>query len=509
MWRGGSLSKLTNTLFSLLVLLVGVCYSFGQSYVPVPFTHVGGSGGTVTVGINSNSGNDGGGDANVVIFTPILIPNNGSNYTLNAFHTVKGTSAGNMITGIYSSTNAGCPTGVGVCPGTRVCQSSSTASTSGDQTLNPTSCGSLTASNIYWLATIASSNTLTYSNNSGFGCPANGLGIQFAAQGGFALPASGGTTTLQPDCFQNYAVLTCTGACGTTVPNYTIVDYSGGTATGAVGVTDITNSTHCINGGWLVGGGGAINNLTYQSSPTQAFLNSAFAPCNQTTYTGSSPGLVIRRVTGANDQPPNDQLVYFTNTASHSLTSGHWFSTDTPQNVTNGTVCDFYQLQASSSSAMIYQFIGNGTNLSLRFEQLPGSATFAGPSISSSTFYFITGQHNPGGTDHALTYDTSGSQVGSQVDLTGQGAGNVTGIALGEQGTCFTSPVANIWYGGIKLDPTGSIFPVLAFFPDSPAVIGPQLAELVRDGKIQRATIKFDEVANSQRWWSFALGRYL
>lgn len=488
-------------LVSLLLLVVpGVAQRsifFSQNAGPT------GSGGTVTIGLNSNTGNDGGGDQNIAIFTPILLPSGASDFTLNAFHTVKGTSAGNLITGVYSSTTSGCPAGVGVCPGTRLCQTASTASTAGDQTLTPSSCGTLTHSSIYWLATIASSNTLTYTNQA-LACPANGLGIQFATQGSFTLPASGGTTTLQASCFQNYAVLTCTGACGSSIPNYTVVDYSGGTAAGAVTAANLNSSTHGINGGWAIGGGGAINALTYQSTPTaQAFLNSAFVPANQTTYTGAAPGLVIKRITGSSDQPPNDQFIYTNNVNTTSITIGHWFQTDTAQNVASGKICDFSQSLASSGSSNVIQFDSNGTNLFFRIEQLPGAATTNGPAFSTSIWYWITNQLNPGGTSHFSVFDTTGTIVGSQVDVAGQGAGNVTGLAIGEQGTCFTSPVNNIWFGGIKVDPTGSTFPLLAYFPDSPKVIGEELSEMVRNGFIPPATIK------NNRWWSYALGRYL
>lgn len=483
-------------LLLILITFSSICYS--QEIVAARRRVI--TGGNITIGITSNTGNDGGGDQNVAIFTPILTQN-GSGYTLSAFHTVKGTSAGNMITGIYSSTTSGCPANTGVCPGTRVCQSSSTASSAGDQTLNPSTCGSLSGSTIYWLATIASSNTLTYSNNTGFGCPGNGLSIQFAVQGSFTLPASGGTTTLQSDCFENYVVLTCSSGCGATIPNYTVIDYSGGTNGSAVTTTNLNSSIHCPNGGFVVGGGGSIAAFTYANTPTQAFLNSAFAPCNQTSYTGIAPGLVLKRVTGSSDQPPNDNLIYGFNSNSHSETIAFWISTDTPQNI--NSTCDIFQLQGSSSSAVIYQMISNGTNLSFRYEQEPGSATFTGPNFSTSTYYFLTGQHNPGGTAHISAYDTTGTIVGTQVDITGMGAGDVTGFSLGEQGTCWTS-THNIWYGGFKIDPTGSAFPLLAVFPDSPAMIGIELSEMVRNGFIKPATINEKGV-----WFSFALNKEL
>src|ERR1700739_4358861 len=112
---------------------------------------------TITVG---NTGFDGPatGLASYVVWTPFLTPGGSSGYLLNAIHVnVQDVSSGlHIITGIYSNqTNpSNCPTLTPDCPNARICQGTSTVATNGDNITgpNPSDCGTLSSSTMYWLA---------------------------------------------------------------------------------------------------------------------------------------------------------------------------------------------------------------------------------------------------------------------------------------------------------------------------------------------------------------------
>lgn len=466
------------------------------------------SGGNVTVGLQTNSGNDGGGDSGAVIYIPVQTPDGASGYTLNTMTINHQTASGNEIRGLYNSTNSGC-TNQDVCPGTRLCQTASTAATSGDQVLTPVSCGTQSARSIYWIALKVDNDTMTYGWINDLGCPANGLPLQTESRAAFTLPATAASGGPFNACIRAFVNWTCVGTCGSTYPTYTVVDYSGGTATNTPTAATMNSSTHCKNGQWAIGNGGALTNMTYQSTPApQAFVNSAFATCNQTTYTGAAPGLVIKRITGANDQFPNDALNYGIPTGlsggwSGAMSMGVWIQTDTPQNISNGAFCDVTGMGVNTSGLATH-IAGNGTNLFWQLEHVNPTRNTNGPALSTSTWYWVVSDFHASGTIRMAIYDTTGAQVGSTVTDSGTtDTSPVSLVSIGNQGSCFASPVNNIWYAGIKIDP-GDSFPVLAgVYPDSPFEIGPVLAGLVHDGIVKSAEIR------DGRWYSNALGRFL
>jgi hypothetical protein len=395
-----------------------------------------GGGGTVTLGATSNIGNDGGGDTGTAVYFPIVTPSGASGYTMNAMHVVNGVSSGNLRTAVYGSTTSGCPSNVGACPGTLVCQSSSTASSSGDQVVTPSSCGTFTASTLYWLATNVDNATYAYART-GAPCPANGWQQQFHAltYGAFPGTASSGNTA-QTDCFETYAVLNCVGSCGSTVTNYAVLDYAGGTNGTAVSAANMNSNMHCGSGPWSVTGGGAINLMSFGTTPTQAFLTNALTPCSGSTYTGIAPGLNITRTTGAGDQSPNDLMLYTLPNPTAQVSVGFWLQTDTPQNTSNGLLCDVVTLPGVSGSSITLGLHTTGTQLYYAIERVPTTFYYGAPTptgtwsgvtnsitVSSGTG-IVNGQVVSGTNITAGTKVNSvaGTTIGLDTNTTGSGS---------------------------------------------------------------------------------------
>lgn len=494
-------------IFASLTVACFMMLNASDQYVTFGFNKGSSSGGSVTLGQITASSHDSG-NANAVSFKPILTPSGASGYTLSAFHSVSATSAsGNINTNIYSNTTSGC-SGSPSCAGVPLCTTSaSTAGIVGDQVVNPTGCPTFNPNTLYWLAVGRNNAAYDDAGNLSNNCPVTDFGVGFSAATFPAMPNPAASSNFVT-CYGTYAVFTCVGSCGVATPNYIVVDYAGGSNGATPTAATMNSSTHCAQGVWSIANSGALTNMTYVTTPLQAFVNSVVAPCNGTTYTGDGPGFALKRITGTNDQFPNDNLNYVweTGQALTQVSGGVWFETDTAQNVASASACDFWGM-GNGATAIAVQFKGNGTNLFFNFEYSSPTATIAGPAFSTSTYYWVTTQFIPGTSTQSsmAIFNTSGTQVGSTVQLTNGNAGITTFIVgLGNQGSCFSSPVQNIWTGGIKLDPSGATFPLLAnMFPDSPGVIGPVLADKVAKGEVARATMK------DGKWYSNALGRFL
>jgi len=395
-------------------------------------------------------------------FDPIFTGNGSAGYTLGYLNLVNDTStAGNIYTGIYNTTTAGCPAGWAFCPGSLICSSPLTAAIVGTQTLTPTGCGTLASNSLYWLASVSNNSGVYYKHTTNFLCPNTAFEHTSQSVAGYPLPATAGATSPTSTCNEIYAQLVPAGTLGTIQIPWVVIDFAGAKSGSLVSAANLLPGTH---GGISSFGEGTYGNMTYTNAQSQAFLTPVLvcgASC--TSYSGST-GISVLRTNNT-----SDRYIWNLPQSTTGLSEGHWWKTDiSAASLGNGNLCDLVQIGGYND--IVFQLGSDGTNLNLHVEwvaqgQNPSDGVLGNIPISSNTWYWLTLQNNSntGSFNYATVYDTSGALVGSisspiRTSTSGPGVANV---GMGNGGSCATAPVAHYWYGPQKIDPTGMTYPVL------------------------------------------------
>jgi hypothetical protein len=413
------------------------------------------------------------------------------------------TAAGNLILGIYTSKTTGCPAGASICPGPQVCVSSSTAATTGDNIITPTGCGTFSVpSSTIWLGAVPSSNSLAL-NTTTSGCPGSVFWSPIIIGSSFALPSPATTVTNnQGGCWRISAVFNCLGVCGTTPVPLSTITYTGNTNGATLTAANLVTGSYGLNG--VISTGTQLTGTTYVNTPVQAFTTSAIDPATGNSISGGT--LSAKRTTTNTD----NWSYTFNEQISPNASFGFWWQ-NTSNTMGNGDSCDIGEI--GGGNILTWHLVGAGGTVTLGIEQSGGATTNNGSvPYTQGTPYFLTTQNNSGGTHHGEVFNTSGSQVGSTINITADHAGNPADIRLMDDGSC--SATAGIMdYGPIKVDPYGTAFPITGqlFFPDSIKTLGPVLAGKVARGEIKRAEMVSSSGGPWKKagWWSYALGRYI
>jgi hypothetical protein len=454
--------------------------------------------------------------ANSVIMVPILTPTGASGYTLANFNFKVSTSAGNAIVGLYSQGSSSCPSNASACGATLLCSNTSTATTSGINTITSgslTGCPTLTASTYYYLALIASSGTLALNEMAASYCPGTGYNDLKASPGSFALPSTLGTQTQGNFCPQMWVTLNCVSSCGLVQPPWAAITFTGNTATAVVTAASLRTGSSCLNGSISA----TIANATYQTTQLQGFTNAPIS-CGSPVSSGS---LSILR-----DSAKTDEWTYqVTNQSSNTFNSSWWWY-NSGNTMSSGDSCDIGEI--GGGNTWTFHLVGaSGPSVTLQVERSGGTTTSIGKvSFSQNTWYFLALLSVGGGVSQAAVFNTSGVQVPTSTFTTspaGQGYVCPDGkticmisdktnppadIKFLNEGSC-ASDSGTMYYGPVLFDPTGSSFPTVGaaygqiFFPDSEKVIGKELADKVESGEIPRAHL------TEKGWYSYALHRYV
>jgi hypothetical protein len=414
-----------------MILATFLAFAFWQSPTTVgpgvtlgPKTTIGVTAGSVNAGDQFRSA----GDDNALL--PIASPfvTRSGTYTANhCFVYVGDTSSHTVDCGLYSSssTNAN----------TLLCHVSKTSTfTAGFVDIGALSgCGTLTASTLYFVASISSSGLAgTEEGTSNGSCPAgyDGSGNQLfgtfgTAQGSAVLPGSFGTNHAVTKCWSMYVSLICNAACGAANDEYFIINFDGsGAVNGNAPTTTNLNASVITSSGGLNFTNAAAARETYDTTAQLHNLLTSLT-INGQTVTGSGT-LGLTYLTGAS---PNAALVDLPGSASGSGSGGlnsvslaEWFSTDLADNDTLGNAYSIFETRSvdTSSVACNPQILPDGTHLQMVLETNAGDAT-GSIQFTSGITYKLQTNYTTNGTNtvcQMAMYDTSGTQVGSTLSKT-------------------------------------------------------------------------------------------
>jgi hypothetical protein len=505
---------------TILISILLCVSAHGQLLQPI--VNQGGvvSGGSMTIGSITGSSTLNCGTRGICII-PFLTFTGSSGFTAPSLQITGTAGTGNVNLGIYDSTGATCPTGLKPCAGALVCSTGSTVFSISTLTLTPTSCGTLAANTMYYAALQTSATGITFTAlAAGVYCPSNGVyGMKGPTPGSFALPTPMGTQT-EPSgaqCLAAQITATCAGSCGVAPIPWTIFDYAGNTNGTTLTTANLLTGTECPNGQFS----GTVAAATYSNTQTHALPTGAI--CNGNSFTGGTVSISHAASSG-------NAYNYNLNgngSAGGSATTvfGYWLD-DTSNTMGSGDQVDMGG-QGGGNSLLFGMYFGAsagdcgslGNSPCLKIEEAGGTTQFFGTwAFTPGTWYFVVTQNNSGGTHRGAVWNTSGTEIASSTEncatgdtsnacIVGNNAGNTQVITMLDAGSS-ASTGGTIFYGPQLFDPTGNSWSTIGstygmFFPDSPSVIGNDLAKEVADGTIPRAKIL------DGGWYSYALGRYL
>lgn len=434
-----------------LIVLFLACPLFAQlpmTGMGLPTPSVSASGGSVTIGLQTQNNNDSG-NSNQANYTPFHTPTGASGFTVSQINTYIGTpqSATNLVN-IYTD-SAGVPT-------TKVCTDYSFVGTlsSGFNNTTPTGCGTLSADTTYWIAQLVNNNTQGQGRFSSSLCPAMEISSRFKAIGSTTLGSSvGGGTSDSGGCYSQNIQLTCVGACGTT--NITLTDWhnstNGTTATPALAASSSIGCRGTTTGTWS-GSTSPLTGLTFATTGHQALTNSQTF-CGTTTAGSGTLGLAW--ATGNTPLTLNYDLSCGTNPCIVSPVSvGFWFMAD--WDTTGDTSTAYSNMRIIGSGDQIQAQYFNGK---IRFEA-QGGVTSDCMAYTGSTFIWIAEQYNIGGTHHLSIYNSSHTQL-CTVDLASTGSVTPTRFEVGITGSEAEAAAHHIYWGNIMVDNVQGTYPLL------------------------------------------------
>jgi hypothetical protein len=152
--------------------------------------------------------------------------------------------------------------------------------------------------------------------------------------------------------------------------------------------------------------------------------------------------------------------IEYTLPAGHSAVSGGlWYNTRT-FTAWNGDGVMVQVMSSTTESALRILFGRSGGDNSLvhRIRNLAGTFSSTNSSWSENTWYWITWILTQNGTMYARIYDTTGTQVGSEVSVA---CGNVDALTVQIRGNI--SNATDPWYDDVVVDHTSATYPLLGW----------------------------------------------
>jgi Putative Ig domain len=232
--------------------------------------------------------------------------------------------------------------------------------------------------------------------------------------------------------------------------NYTLVDFSAGTSGNSPTLADLLSSTFGAYG-TIIGSGSETNfywstpngdtAITYQTGAYHALSGTMPRFCQGgATYVDnpSTPGVEYNNgIGGSGEQDLRINLPTFLY-SSQAVTSGMYFMTTIPATDTGGWVDihTIWQYEQGNYTNISLETQAGGANQLGIFLECCGVTSNDFFPIQSNTWYWITSQQQPGGTDLVQVYDVNNNAL-----LTHNGAQELSGAEPG------TNPVASISFG--------------------------------------------------------------